>query len=342
MSIFSRLFRKKGSGPPIQASVKGSKASTSVEEPQDHQITDGEDTSKEKVNNDEATSPKGCNQEEVKSTSTDKKISVYHLIVLDESGSMSCVRQQTISGCNETIQTIRQMQKDNPDQQHFVSIYLFCTGNNRYIAKNVKVEKVKEITHWDYKPNSCTPLFDALGYTLTELKAIIKPKKTLGYVTIITDGYENDSHEYTIEKVRQLIDELKKMDVIFTFVGANIDAADYASRLNINNSMQFEQTQEGMHEMWEQEKQSRRRSSAQMRFFSKFMADEMNNFGARGNSGHYYDNDIDESRITPSNITSLGKGEVFVFGSNKDGQHNGGASAMAVEKFGAVMGQAEG
>lgn len=103
---------------------------------------------------------------------------------------------------------------------------------------------MKEITHWDYKPNSCTPLFDALGYTLTELKAIIKPKKFLGYVTIITDGYENDSHEYTIEKVRLLIDELKKMDVIFTFVGANIDAADYASRLNINNSMQFEQTQE--------------------------------------------------------------------------------------------------
>lgn len=342
MSIFSRLFRKKSPEDAAQASAKGGKESPSVEESQAHQTTGGEYNTKENMNNDVATKPKGCGQEEAKSTSADEKISVYHLIVLDESGSMSCVWQQTISGCNETIQTIRQMQKDNPDQQHFVSIYLFCTGNNRYIAKNVKVEKVKEITHWDYKPNSCTPLFDALGYTLTELKAIIKPKKSLGYVTIITDGYENDSHEYTIEKVRQLIDELKKMDVIFTFVGANIDAADYASRLNINNSMQFKQTQEGMHEMWEQEKQSRRRSSAQMRFFSKFMTDEMNDFGARGNSGHYYDNDIDESRITPGNITSLGKDEVFVFGSNKDGQHNGGASAMAAAKFGAVMGQAEG
>lgn len=342
MSIFSKLFRKKSSEDNSQDSAKGGKASTSVEEPQGHQTTEGKDTSKENVNNDVATKPKGCEHEEAKSTSTDKKISVYHLIVLDESGSMSGVRQQTISGCNETIQTIRQMQKDNPDQQHFVSIYLFCTGNNRYIVKNVEVEKVKEITSKDYRPYSSTPLFDALGYTLTELKAIIKPKKALGYVTIITDGYENSSHEYTIEMVFQLIDKLKEMDIIFTFVGANIDAADYANRLNINNSMQFEQTQEGMHKMWEQEKMSRRRSSAQMRFFSKFMADEMNDFGAKGNSGHYYDNYIDESRITPDSITSLEKDEVFVFGSNKDGQHNGGASAMAVERFGAVMGQAEG
>lgn len=41
-------------------------------------------------------------------------------------------------------------------------------------------------------------------------------------------------------------------------------------------------------------------------------------------------------------ITELDDGEVFVFGSNGYGAHNGGAAAMAVVKFGAVMGQAEG
>ena len=41
-------------------------------------------------------------------------------------------------------------------------------------------------------------------------------------------------------------------------------------------------------------------------------------------------------------ITELNEGEVFVFGSNGYGAHNGGAAAMAVAKFGAVMGQAEG
>lgn len=341
MSIFSKLFRKRGSlDESLNTAKEGATQSVAEDLHVNKNVEDGN------KNIASADVEAGASQESVAadadSNSSEGKIKVYHLIVLDESGSMSCVCQQTISGCNETIQTIRQMQNDNPDQQHFVSIYLFCTGNSRYIVKNVQVDKVKEITHWEYRPNSCTPLFDALGYTLTELKSILRPKESFGYVTIITDGYENDSHEFTIERVRQLIDDMKEMDVIFTFVGANIDAANYASRLDINNSMQFEQTQDGMNAMWQQEKLSRRRSSSQMRFFRKYMVDEMDNFGATGNSGHYYDNDIDESRITPSNITSLEKDEVFVFGSNKDGQHSGGASAMAVAKFGAIMGQAEG
>ena len=41
-------------------------------------------------------------------------------------------------------------------------------------------------------------------------------------------------------------------------------------------------------------------------------------------------------------ITELDKNEIFVFGSNGDGAHVGGAAATAVNKFGAIMGQAEG
>ena len=41
-------------------------------------------------------------------------------------------------------------------------------------------------------------------------------------------------------------------------------------------------------------------------------------------------------------ITELDDGEIFVFGSNGFGAHNGGAAAMAVAKFGAIYGQAEG
>ena len=45
---------------------------------------------------------------------------------------------------------------------------------------------------------------------------------------------------------------------------------------------------------------------------------------------------------TPENITELQPNEVFVFGSNANGNHAGGAARVAVEKFGAIMGQAEG
>lgn len=45
---------------------------------------------------------------------------------------------------------------------------------------------------------------------------------------------------------------------------------------------------------------------------------------------------------TPENISSLGPDDIFVFGSNLQGIHAGGAARVAHEKFGAVMGQGVG
>ena len=272
------------------------------------------------------------------------KTSVYHLIVLDESGSMDCVTRQTISGCNETIQTIRMMQESNKDtQMHYVSIYLFESGRSRYIVHNQPVGEVKNITDKDYRPAGCTPLFDALGFTLTEMKEIMGQPDTLGYVTIITDGEENSSRRYTLEDVRNLIDELKKKDVIFSFIGANIDAAEYAKSLNISNSMQFVQDDEGTRAMWERERRGKMRSGAKMSFMKKFAMDEYAcSFCASENSGNYYKNDVAADRVTPAMVKSLQDNEVFVFGSNVHGNHNGGAAGYALAHFGAINGQAEG
>lgn len=49
-----------------------------------------------------------------------------------------------------------------------------------------------------------------------------------------------------------------------------------------------------------------------------------------------------ERRCTPDFITELKPGEIFVFGSNLDGFHAGGAARIAVQKFGAVWGQGVG
>jgi hypothetical protein len=46
--------------------------------------------------------------------------------------------------------------------------------------------------------------------------------------------------------------------------------------------------------------------------------------------------------ITPSQVNVLEEGEIFVFGSNARGLHMGGAARVALEKFGAIMGQGEG
>lgn len=51
---------------------------------------------------------------------------------------------------------------------------------------------------------------------------------------------------------------------------------------------------------------------------------------------------IANKRITPNFVTELSQCEVFVFGSNLQGMHEGGASRMAFEKFGAVWGKGDG
>ncbi len=51
---------------------------------------------------------------------------------------------------------------------------------------------------------------------------------------------------------------------------------------------------------------------------------------------------MDELKYTPENITELEPDDIFVFGSNLEGMHLGGAARTAVEKFGAKMGQGVG
>lgn len=47
---------------------------------------------------------------------------------------------------------------------------------------------------------------------------------------------------------------------------------------------------------------------------------------------------MEQTRITPDRITSLKDNEIFVFGSNKEGMHGGGAARIAYEDFGAEWG----
>jgi len=51
---------------------------------------------------------------------------------------------------------------------------------------------------------------------------------------------------------------------------------------------------------------------------------------------------MNKKRTTPEFITELKPDEIFVFGSNLQGMHGGGAARIAYQKFGAIMGQGVG
>ena len=271
------------------------------------------------------------------------KAFINNLIVVDESGSMSHLREATISGINETINTIRSAQQEFADtQEHTLTLVTFDSGSNRpdvrTLIDNLPISAVSEFN--DYMPNGCTPLYDAMGQSLTRLHSRIKdnPDAT-AVVTVLTDGLENASREWTASKLRTLIEQLKVEGWSFSYMGSAHDVKEVTDLLSIDNVVEFSHDQAGAGNTWDRERSSRRA------YFGK-----MDSLYSRGyvskeeilREKQQFARDYYSNRVTPDHITSLAPGEVFVFGSNARGMHAGGAAAFAANRFGAVWGQGEG
>ena len=56
---------------------------------------------------------------------------VHNLIIVDESGSMECIRKQAFTGMNETLQTVRMMQKRYPHQLQYVTLITFDSDHTK-------------------------------------------------------------------------------------------------------------------------------------------------------------------------------------------------------------------
>lgn len=283
--------------------------------------------------------------------STNKKAQVYNLIILDKSGSMSSIEKAAIAGFNETLGGIRSAQKQFSDsQEHFVSLLTFCSCTMEYVYDCVPVEKAKTLTNRDYEPCCGTPLFDAMGRGINDmLKKTKDIEGSMVVVTIITDGEENSSHEYSGKAIKALVEKMKnEYGWNFSYIGTNQDVEAVAMKLSITNTMLFEDTEEGMADAWRNERKSKQRMYSRMDTMcsESMMAPSVERSTMIRNllrsNKNYQSMEEFSHRVTPHKITSLKPGQVFVFGSNGQGAHMGGAAYAAVKNFGAIMGQAEG
>lgn len=155
------------------------------------------------------------------------------VFVLDESGSMDTLAEDTIGGFNSMI---AQQREEGADA--LVSTVLFST-DMKIIHDRVPLGDVPKLTRREYRPGGCTALLDAVGGTIQHISRVHRhareddrPDGTL--VVITTDGLENASSRYSYEDVRRLISERKeRQGWEFLFLGANIDAAREAGRMGI-------------------------------------------------------------------------------------------------------------
>ena len=156
------------------------------------------------------------------------------VFILDRSGSMAGLEDDTIGGFNAMIEK----QKREPGEA-LVSTVLF-DNVSEVIHDRVDIQKIEPMTRNAYYVRGCTALLDAVGGAIHHIgnvhkyaRAEDRPEKTLFVIT--TDGMENASRQYSYEKLKAMIQRQKETyGWEFLFLGANIDAAREAARFGIN------------------------------------------------------------------------------------------------------------
>ena len=156
------------------------------------------------------------------------------VFILDRSGSMAGLEDDTIGGFNAMIEK----QKGEPGEA-YVSTVLF-DNEREVIHDRVDIQKVAPMTRKEYYVRGCTALLDAVGSAIHHIGNVHKyareedlPEKTLFVIT--TDGMENASRKYSYDQLKAIIERQKeKYGWEFIFLGANIDAAKEAARFGIS------------------------------------------------------------------------------------------------------------
>lgn len=184
---------------------------------------------------------------------------VHNLIIVDESGSMYVIRKQAFVGMNETLQTVRQMQKKYPDQEQRVTLLTFDSEHTAWHYDNAPALRTKDLSWKAYTPSGSTPLYDAIGKGISKVNAHVEDGDHV-LVTIITDGEENSSEEWTLKMIRTMIEKLKKQNWTFTLIGTdNLDIETMAHSFAIDEHLEFKQDEAGTKAMFDRERRCRER-----------------------------------------------------------------------------------
>lgn len=169
-------------------------------------------------------------------------------VVLDRSGSMATVLDDTIGGFNAFLEE----QKKSREGQVLFTLVQF---DDQYeIPVNGRlISDVPPLTKETYVPRGWTALYDAIGRTIDDVGSKLRampdserPGKVV--IMIQTDGHENRSRDYTRARVAEMIKHQKeKYDWDFVFIGASELAVKDAVAIGVSHdwAAQYSATPEG-------------------------------------------------------------------------------------------------
>lgn len=168
--------------------------------------------------------------------------------IVDESGSMGNLRNETISLVNDQFKALR----ETVTGEMTASLIKFNTVVNPVLWE-VSIDKLEDIGEAQYRPSGYTAMFDAVGTVLERAgakTAAIKdadPHANISnLVVIISDGLENVSKKFTAEKIASLVSEAEKSgEYTFSYVGANQNLNDVSKMLGNISTANYAATHEG-------------------------------------------------------------------------------------------------
>lgn len=168
-------------------------------------------------------------------------------VIIDESGSMGHLTNDTIGGFNQFLSE----QKVFPGD----AVLTLCTFNSDYrlVHEFKPLTNIGDLDAKTYRPGGSTALLDAMGTTInavgTKLSAMPEDERPSKVIfLVITDGEENCSHRFTREQIKSMVSH--QQDVYsweFVFMGANIDAIATGAGLGITlqNTLDYDATPAG-------------------------------------------------------------------------------------------------
>lgn len=167
------------------------------------------------------------------------------VFILDRSGSMYHLAQDTVGGYNAFIESQKQ------ESGEAVLTTVLFDDQYELLHNRVNIQDVQPLTEKEYYARGLTALYDALGKTINNIGEKLyntpeeeRPSKVIFVIT--TDGEENASHEFSRELIKDMVERQKEeYSWEFIFLGANIDAFGVGSSLGITYNANYSATVDG-------------------------------------------------------------------------------------------------
>lgn len=149
------------------------------------------------------------------------------IMVLDRSGSMSSIKADTEGGFNSFIEELRK----EDDGNTFVTLVQFDTEHETVYEQKL----LADVPKLDLVPRGMTALLDGVGEAIRRAEKFVRSGDNVA-VTILTDGGENSSREFSKDAVTKLMDEKREDGWEFNFIGAGVGAWSGAAMLGISHT----------------------------------------------------------------------------------------------------------